>query len=250
MSFRLALAGTSALALAAAAWLSARNGAEPSAADAQAASGTVAAQVAGTDHPRAGPHPGVVATDGPATGPHAAPKPAESATPGTTPPGIAPEHWQRLQAELGSRADGAAELTRLRAYLEYADALKRFQALRAQPGGSPELVALATALDAGLAERQRQRELHGAEAYQVKSAVLEILESDPVVREQRLAAWRAAQAAPTMANTSDVRDAEFLRQQQTLIAAWTAQPPALRDRAQLERDLQALRQRIYRPVGS
>jgi hypothetical protein len=248
------LQALSALAVAAAAWLSVRDGAEPSVAECTGCDGgTVAAQAAGSRPiPAPARTPPSLRPDAPAAIRSRAPRlsPPQIAAAGATPPGIAPEHWQRLQAELGSRADGAAESTRLRAYLEYADALKRFQALKAQPGGSSELVALATALDAGLAERQRQRELHGAEAYQVKSAVLEILESDPVVREQRLAAWRAAQAAPTMANTSDVRDAEFLRQQQTLIAAWTAQPPALRDRAQLERDLQALRQRIYRPVGS
>jgi hypothetical protein len=252
MSFRLALAGVSALAVAAAAWLSVRDGSEPSVASAQAANGgTVAAQAAGADRSPAAPHPTLVATGAPAAiEPRAAPEPGANPAAGATPPGIAPAHWQRLQAELGSRADGATELARLRAYLEYADTLKRFQALKAQPGGSSELAALATVLDAGLAERQRQRELHGAEAYQVKRAVLEVLEPDATAREQRLAAWQAAQAAPAVARATDVRDAEFLRQQQTLIAAWTAQPPALRDRAQLERDLQALRQRIYRPVGS
>lgn len=251
MSLRFALAGVSALAVAAGAWLSARNGAEPSAAEAQAANGgTVAAHAVGAHRPPAGPHAKVLATGAPAIAPRAAPEPGANSAHGATPPGIAPEHWQRLNAELGSRADGAGELARLRAYLEYADTLKRFQALKAQPGGSPELVALATALDAGLAERQRQRELHGAEAYQVKRAVLEVLEPDATTREQRLAAWQAAQATPAVARATDARDAEFLRQQQTLIAAWTAQPPSLRDRAQLERDLQALRQRIYRPIGS
>ena len=249
MSFRIALAGVSALAVAAAAWVAARHDTEPAAAEARVAHGDAAqAQAGQPDRAAIGPNPAGVVSQAPPIAPLAGS--AANAAPAATPPGISPEHWQRLRAELGSRADGASELARLRAYLEYADALQRFRALKAQPSGSPELVALATTLDAGLAERQRQREMHGAEAYQVKRAVLEILEPDAAAREQRLAAWQAAQATPAVASATHARDAEFLRQQQTLIAAWTAQPPSLRDRAQLERDLQALRQRIYRPAGS
>jgi hypothetical protein len=158
------------------------------------------------------------------------------------PPGISSEQWETLRTETLARPDGPAELRRLAAYLGWSDALRRFREARQAGAGAAELLPLAQAVDDGLPERLRQAELSAAEARQIKSAVFEVMVPDEAVRAERLEQWAGAEFAATAA---DPRQSAFERRQGEIVAAWSAQPPASRDSAALERDLDALRRQSF-----
>ena len=67
--------------------------------------------------------------------------------------------------------------------------------------------------------------------------------ADEAERSERLRQWAAAELAPAAA--PDPRQAAFERRQVEIVAAWSALPPAARDRAALERELEALRQQSF-----
>jgi hypothetical protein len=208
-----------------------------------------------TSRPAAHHHPAVpVAALQPAASPPAAAVPAftaaASASPDSaTPPGVTPAQWAQLQAELAGRADGPAELQRLASYFAFADASQRFRRLRREQPASPELVTLARQLDGTLAERLQRQELSAPEARMLKVALLEVLLSDPVQRERELQAWQASFQRPAAAADAAARDAEFLRRQSELVAAWQARPPAQRNPRELEQQIEALRRTSYPTPG-
>ena len=158
------------------------------------------------------------------------------------PPGVSAEQWRALRIELAGRP---AELRRLAGYFAYADSLQRFRAQRAA-GNSAERQSLARALDRDLDEHLGQRELSAPEARSIKLAVLEVLLADPAEREAALARWEDGVRAALPKDTAGAaRDAEFQRRQAEIVAAWSARPPAERDRRALERQLDALRQSSF-----
>ncbi len=167
------------------------------------------------------------------------------------PPGVSADQWHQLVAEHAGRADGGAELRRLADYFQFADALQRFRQLRKSPSAGSELTALARSIDQALDARVQQREVNGAEARSIKAAVLEVLQPDESARNAALRQWQAA-AAPAVPQVAEARarDAEFLRQQAALVAAWSARAPAERDQRALERDLAALKQATYAGPGA
>lgn len=178
--------------------------------------------------------------------PDAQPALSAAAAGGTaTPPGISAAQWAALRAEMAQRPDGPAELSRLAAYFGFADAAQRFRQLRAA-GASPERTALASQLDNALPERLRQRELSVAEALQLKAAILDVQVADTGERAQRLQQWRQSLPGSVLpVAPPDARQADFLRQQDALVAAWSAQPAAQRDARRLEQQLDALRRSSF-----
>jgi hypothetical protein len=164
------------------------------------------------------------------------------------PPGVSREQWAAVEADLAARPDGPAELARLRAYLQWSDALRRFREARQAGAADADVAALAQTLQAGLSERIRNAEVTAAEARQIEGAILAISVADEAERSERLRQWTAAELAPAAA--ADPRQAAFERRQGELVAAWAALPPAARDRAALERELEALRQQSYAPTGT
>ncbi|WP_395704175.1 hypothetical protein [Aquabacterium sp.] len=178
------------------------------------------------------------------------PAPANIAEP-PPPAGVSPAQWAALRAEMAQRPDGAAELARLADYLNYSDAAQRFRRLRQGGGTSPELRALAAQLDAGLPDRLARHEMTAGEAQQIKTAVLEVQVDDLAERTQRLQRWRDdwRQQQQRQAPPPDARQAAFLQRQDALVAAWQAQPPALRDPRALEQQLDALRRQSF-PTSS
>ncbi len=162
------------------------------------------------------------------------------------PPGVSPEQWQQILAEHAARPDGPAEVRRLSEYFHFADALQRFRQLRKSASAGPEMATLAQAIDQSLDARVQRLEVNGAEARSIKSAVLEVLQPDAAARQAALSQWKVT-AAPVVPQAAEARtrDAEFLRQQAALVAAWSARAPAERDRGALERDLAALKQATY-----
>jgi hypothetical protein len=172
--------------------------------------------------------------------------PAAAATPAAPdrdlPPGVSREQWAAIEAETTHRADGPAELQRLRSYLEWSDALRRFREARQAGAPAADLAALAQSLDDGLSERIRLTEVSAAEARQIKGATLEVTLADEALRAERLRQWAATELAPAHA---DPRQATFEQRQGEIVAAWSALPAAARDRAALERELEGLRQQTF-----
>ncbi len=165
------------------------------------------------------------------------PQPVHAAVP----PGVTTAQWVRLSADAATLPGGAAELQRLANYLAWADALQRFRSAR---GAGVPTLELAREVDAGLDERLRQREVSAAEGQRIKSAVLDITEPDAGSREHLLRAWATA-TLPRPA--VDARQAPFEQRQAEIVAAWSARPPAARDAAALQRELDALRMQVFSP---
>lgn len=176
-------------------------------------------------HGTAGPER--VAAAAPSAPPAIAPATASAAPP----PGVTPEQWAVLLAELQGRPDAAAETDRLRAYFAWSDAVQRWRGARHDP-------ALAGAVDAGLHDRLARREVSAAEARLLKAALLETLEPDPARRPAALQAFDAG--LPATAGP-DAHQRQFQQRQAALVAAWQARPAAERDPAALARQLEALR---------
>ena len=173
----------------------------------------------------------------------AMPPPASASPAAEPPPGVSPGQWATIEAGVAQRPDAPAELQRLRAYLEWSDALRRFREARAGGAGDAAPLALAQVLEQGLGERIRSAEVSAAEARQIESAILELSVPDEAERGERLRQWAAAELAPAAA--ADPRQAAFERRQVEIVAAWSALPEAARDRAALERELEALRQQSF-----
>jgi hypothetical protein len=162
------------------------------------------------------------------------------------PAGVA-RAWATIEAEVAQRPDAPAELQRLRAYLEWSDVLRRFREARDAGVPATERVALAHVLEQGLGERIHGAEVSAAEARQVESAILELTVADDAERGERLRQWAAAELAPAAA---DPRQAAFERRQVEIVTAWSALPPAARDRATLERELETLRRQSFAAAGT
>lgn len=168
--------------------------------------------------------------------------PPAAATAAPVPPGVTPAQWAALQAELAGRP---AELARLAAYFTFQDAVARFRDSRTQ-GATPERVALARTIDAGLDERLAQAELGAGEARLLKMAVLEVLAPSEAERQAALERWQQ-QPRPEPAGQAARRAAEaaFQRRQAEVVAAWNAQPAAQRDAQALQHQLDALRRSSF-----
>jgi hypothetical protein len=185
----------------------------------------------------------------PGAAPAAAPKqdpdrPARPAPPAlaheAAPPGVTAAQWAQLRAELAGRPD---ELRRIASHLHYTDSVRRFRAAE-----GAERRQLAQALDAGLDERLRQREVSAGEARLLKIAVLDtLMPADAEARQAALAGWQSQWAAAPRADDGarQARENVFQARQAAAVAAWSAQPAAQRDAKALERELEALRRASF-----
>ncbi len=169
--------------------------------------------------------------------------PATAVAAEAVPPGVSAAQWQALRSELAGRPD---ELRRLADYFVHADQLQRFLDRRGQTAAA-ELLPLAQAVDAGLDDRLRRREMSAGEARLVKIAVLEVLLADEASRQAALSQWEDAQRSTAAAAPTAARDADFQRRQADVVAAWSARPPAQRDPRALENELDALRRASFDP---
>jgi hypothetical protein len=178
-------------------------------------------------------HPGAGAPPSNGTATASAPPEAVAARPQaeTPPPGLDAAQWATVLAELARHPQPEAERTRLHRYFTWSDAVQRWRGARGD-------VALARAVDAGLAERLAQGEVSLAEARVLKAALLQTLEPDEA---RRLAAQQAFDATLPRSAGPTPRETAFLQRQSALVAAWQAQPASQRDPAALQRQLDALR---------
>lgn len=187
----------------------------------------------------------------------AAPPPVAATAPsvGTTPPPMIPaarhdfldaEQWARLQEAVAHQSDPDGETARILDFLAYQRTVQRFRAERAaHPGApTPELLALARDIDAGLDSRWARGEVSGPEAQHIKAGLLELLQPDADQRARDLAAWREAQAA-IRPRQVDPRDAQLLQAQRALVTRWRQEAPPGASPDELVAQLDSLRQRIY-----
>ncbi len=175
---------------------------------------------------------------------------APRTAPARTPPGITPERWQALVEELSAKPNGAAEIARLEAYFQFSDSVRQFRELQrvsATDEPSAAMVSLAKRIDSAIDIHLQRRELSGNEAYDIKAAVLEVIEPDSDALDEKLDRW--AEGLPRQTTDSDrtaiQRDEEFARRQTALVATWSALAPQQRDPKALERDINNLRLEIY-----
>lgn len=162
------------------------------------------------------------------------------------PPGVADDAWRELLASLENHPQREAEIQRITSYLVFSDRVSRFRELSQRGKPTPELKALAGQLLGEIDTRLEARELHAGEALQLRTAMLQVTETDPAAREAALAQWRAQSAARTPPTVSR-QDQAFQARQSELLAAWQARAPQDRDPRQLESELEALRQEFYTP---
>jgi hypothetical protein len=100
-------------------------------------------------------------------------------------------------------------------------------------------------LEQGLSERIRRAEVSAAEAQQIESAILALTVADDASGASACASGPRPSSRPPLPPTR-ARQA-FERRQVEIVSAWSALPPAARDRAALERELEVLRQAKLRP---
>lgn len=186
--------------------------------------------------------PSAPAAERPSTAVHAPTAAAAKPTDDAVPPGLDTASWAALKAEHAGRP---AELQRIVEFLVWQDRVRRFGAAT-----GPERRALAAALDPELDLRLQRREIGAAEARLVKIALLDATVDDAAERHAALSRWESA-AAPAPDPQRVEREARFQDRQAALVAAWSAQPESQRDRAALERQLDALRRASFdSPTGA
>jgi hypothetical protein len=165
---------------------------------------------------------------------------------------VTPEQWSELQHRAQRAPNGSAESERLRSYVEYADALRRFQAARVRAGNDEDRKTLAKVVDEGLEMHLARREISLSEARRIKSAVLEELVEDPSRRSEALALWTSRHELVRGSDRAEAeaqRKRQFQREQQALVQAWQAQAPTQRDPRALEEQLEALRRASFQVPG-
>lgn len=165
------------------------------------------------------------------------------------PPGLTSAQWQAQVAALSAQPDGATKIARLESYLVFNDEVRQFRQLHDNSTGlpSPSLVALARQIDTALDTHVKQRMLGSRDAYDIKGALLDVLEPDPDRADDALERWADAIAVMLASDTDRsavARNNEFERRRQALVSAWTALPPERRDPQALERDIARLRQDV------
>jgi hypothetical protein len=179
-----------------------------------------------------------------------------NATDGSVPAGLKPDEWRQINESLKDHPQRTQEIARAVGYLQYSRSLARFQGLREQTkGGAPtdELRALATQLSDVLDERTANAEVSAAEAQLIKISLLEVLQPDAAQRHAELRTWQQTQEQQRLAkrNTTidaavEAREAAFQREQDAIIAAWSALPEQQRTEQQLEAQLDTLHEKYFK----
>ena len=166
------------------------------------------------------------------------------------PTDFSPEEWNALKDAVGNKADGAKELKRITAFLRYQRAFEQWQNLQ-ESGNTAQRHAIAKQLLDQLPERISNMEMTMGESLMICAALLNDLEPDEAVRNQKLEGCkvRLEQLAPKIDSEQAMRDAEcrteFLRRQAALVAEYQALPEAQKNHAKFEKDVEAARRSVY-----
>jgi hypothetical protein len=166
------------------------------------------------------------------------------------PSDFTPEDWAALKAAMSGQPNAKAEMDRVVAYLRFQRNFEQWQAL-ADSRDVAKRHELAENLLGQVPDRMSKGEVTAGEALLLSTALLTDLQPDENLRQQRLAQMRTKleAVAPRTDAEQAARDAaahnEFSDRQAAIMAAWQAKPESSRDRAALERDLEAARLSVY-----
>ncbi|MGQ0599045.1 hypothetical protein [Aquabacterium sp.] len=168
----------------------------------------------------------------------------------TRPADFSQEDWDALNKALENEPNKARERNRLVAYLRFQRAVSKWSEMKDGPNVA-ERQGLARELVQQLPSHVANGEINSGEATLLLTAVAADLEADPAKRQ----AWVEAQHTQLQGTQSPEQDKalqeeqrkneDFARQQAEVVARWQKSPVAEQDPATLERQLQALREKVY-----
>ncbi|MBI3381137.1 MAG: hypothetical protein HY019_03940 [Aquabacterium sp.] len=168
----------------------------------------------------------------------------------TRPTDFSQEDWDALNKALENEPNKARERNRLVAYLRFQRAVSKWSEMKDGPN-VVERQGLAHELVQQLPSHVANGEINSGEATLLLTAVAADLEADPAKRQ----AWVEAQRTQLQGTQSPEqakalqeeqrKNEDFARQQAEVVARWQKSPVAEQDPATLERQLQALREKVY-----
>jgi hypothetical protein len=168
----------------------------------------------------------------------------------TRPADFTQEDWDALNKALEKEPNKVQERNRLVDYLRFQRAVSKWSEMKDSPNVA-ERQGLARELVQQLPSHVANGEINSGEASLLLTAVATDLEADPAKRQ----AWVEAQRSQLQGTQTEDqakalqeekrKNEDFARQQAELVARWQKSPVAEQDPATLERQLQALREKVY-----
>ncbi|KGM39753.1 hypothetical protein JY96_06155 [Aquabacterium sp. NJ1] len=168
----------------------------------------------------------------------------------TRPADFTQEDWDALNKALEKEPNKVQERNRLVSYLRFQRAVSKWSEMKDGPNVA-ERQGLARELVQQLPTHVANGEINSGEASLLLTAVATDLEADPAKRQ----AWVEAQRNQLQGTQTEDqakalqeekrKNEDFARQQAELVARWQKSPVAEQDPATLERQLQALREKVY-----
>lgn len=104
---------------------------------------------------------------------------------------MSPMHLEQLRQLLNGRAGRDAEYSRLIEALTHQRAVRRFHESLTATGPSPETIALAKQVEAGIDTRLERFEYDLPEAATIRASVMELLQADEAERARLMTDWLA-----------------------------------------------------------
>lgn len=163
---------------------------------------------------------------------------------------LAPENLAALNQVMSKQPEGEKELQRVTSFLKFQRGFERWQEMQDQTDPGPRH-ELARSLMASLPDRVRTAEISLPEAALMCGMLLNDLEPNEQMREQKMAeCHRNLEAvSPRVDTEQGMRAAqcqtEYRRREAALVAEFQARPAAQRDAARLEADLEKARRDVY-----
>lgn len=163
---------------------------------------------------------------------------------------LSAEEWAALQDALRNDPNRDKELPRIVNYLRFQKKFQLWQELRNSPDIAQRQAVAKELLD-GMPERIANRELNGAEARTLLTALMEDIVPDPQERAKRVQEESKRLVVPPTPEevAAQAKEAaqqkEYERRAAEITAQWQAMPPAQRDQAWLESQLDAARRAAF-----
>lgn len=154
------------------------------------------------------------------------------------------EEWSALKDAMAQTPNPRSELDRVVKYLRFQKAFEQWQSLE----GSPDVATrrkLAEKLLVQIPDRLAQAEVTYGEAVLLQTALLNDIEPNEGLRQQRLEQAQARLTTSAPEATPDPLFPEYKRREAAIVAAYQALPESRRDPAQLTKDLDAARVAVY-----
>lgn len=168
------------------------------------------------------------------------------------PPDISEESWDALNKALANEPNKDKERNRLVSYLRFQRAVAQWSQMKDGPDVAGRQ-ALAGEIVQQLPAHMANAEVNAGEANLLLTAMAPDMEPDPAKQQAWIEAQRKAlQSTQTPEQARALADEQrknkqFAEEQAELVSRWQSTPAAERDPVTLEKQLQALREKIYGP---